>query len=330
MAAPPLISIAVCTFNGEKYLAEQLDTLISQTYPNIEIIVVDDCSTDSTIEILKKYESGNKIKLFLNEKNLGFGKNFEKAIKLCNGEFISLCDQDDIWDTNKIQKLYDNLGNHILIYHDSELINSSGQSLHRKMSDVNNFVNGSNNKAFIFRNCIAGHTMFFKRKLTEFIFPIPEIFFHDWWMVYAATTIDKITFIPDVLVKYRQHEKSYTDTLKLKETNDKTKGRITIADGDQRRLTNQKILERLEVLYQYQFNKQEDKMFLKKLIGLYTSKENDIFSFGLFTTLIMNINRLYVIDKGTGFLKKIQNILKESIGHRLKNNFHSYKKALKI
>jgi glycosyltransferase involved in cell wall biosynthesis len=330
MKSLPLISIALCTYNGEKYLTEQLDTLVFQSYPNFEIIVVDDCSTDSTIEILKRYEAKDQIRLFQNESNLGFSKNFEKAIKLCNGEFISLCDQDDIWDTNKIQKLYDNLEDHILIYHDSELINSSGQSLQRKMSDVNNFVKGSNNKAFIFRNCIAGHTILFRKKLTEFIFPIPETFFHDWWMVYAATTIDKIAFIPEVLVKYRQHEKSYTDTLKLRDVQEKIPGRVTVADPDQRQSTNEKVINRLKVLHNYRFNKPQDKKFLKKLIILYSNKEKAIFSFGLFMVLISNINKLYIIDKGTSLLKKIQVILKDSVGHRLKNNFHSYKKALKI
>jgi glycosyltransferase involved in cell wall biosynthesis len=330
MTPSPLISIALCTFNGEKYLVEQLDTLVSQTYPNLEIIVVDDCSTDSTFEILKKYESRNQIRLFRNERNLGFSKNFEKAIQFCKGELISLCDQDDIWDKHKIQILSDNIGDHILIYHNSELINAAGQSLNRKMSDVNNFVKGSNNKAFIFRNCIAGHTILFKKKLTEFIFPIPDIFFHDWWMVYAATTIDKITFVPNVLVKYRQHEKSYTDTLKLKEIQQKVKGRATIANPDQRQSTNDKIINRLKALYDYRFNKPQDKKFLQKLITLYSNKEKAVFSFGLFLVLISNINKLYIIDKDTSMLKKIQTILKDSVGDRLKNNFHNYKRALKI
>ena len=330
MTSLPLVSIALCTFNGEKYLAEQLDTLITQTYPNIEIIVVDDCSTDSTLKILKEYESRNLIRLYQNEKNIGFSKNFENAIQLCKGEFIALSDQDDIWEKNKIKLLLDNIGDSILIYHDSELINSTGQSLNKRMSDVNNFVKGTNNKAFIFRNCIAGHMIFFRKKLTSFIFPVPDIFFHDWWMVYAATTIDRITFVPNVLVKYRQHEKSYTDTLKLREVQEHSRGRGAIAGYEQRILTNHKVLKRLNIFYNYQFNKPEDKKFLKKLIDLYTDKEKNVFSLRLFLTLTFNVNKLYRIDKGTSMLKKIQNILKDSVGLRLKNNFHNYKKALKI
>src|SRR5258708_3925751 len=103
-----LVSIALCTYNGEAYLKEQLDSLIDQTYPNCEIIIVDDCSKDGTVDILKQYANEyTQIKLYINTENLGYTKNFEKAIVLCNGEYIALCDQDDIWDKNKISIMID-------------------------------------------------------------------------------------------------------------------------------------------------------------------------------------------------------------------------------
>src|SRR5215468_9284257 len=96
VAGRPLVSIALCTYNGEKFLQKQLDSLLEQTYPNIEIIAVDDASTDNTWRILmnsaKRYS--NKLKLYKNEKNLGYSLNFERAIKLCRGDFIALSDQD--------------------------------------------------------------------------------------------------------------------------------------------------------------------------------------------------------------------------------------------
>ena len=93
----PLISIAIATYNGEKYLEEQLDSIYAQTYKNIEVIVTDDCSSDKTVEILKKYYKSHGLKYVINETNLGFVKNFEKAISLCRGDYIALSDQDDIW-----------------------------------------------------------------------------------------------------------------------------------------------------------------------------------------------------------------------------------------
>src|ERR1700739_3468336 len=116
--AAELVSIALCTYNGEAYIKEQLDSLIDQTYPNCEIIIVDDCSKDGTVGVLKQYaDKYPQIKLHINSENLGYTKNFEKAIRLCNGEYIALCDQDDTWDKNKISILIDQIGNNILIYH---------------------------------------------------------------------------------------------------------------------------------------------------------------------------------------------------------------------
>ena len=90
--ASELVSIALCTYNGEAYIKEQLDSLIDQTYPNCEIIIVDDCSKDGTVGILKQYaDKYPQIKLHINGENLGYTKNFEKAINLCNGDYVALC-----------------------------------------------------------------------------------------------------------------------------------------------------------------------------------------------------------------------------------------------
>src|ERR1700709_1166359 len=136
---PQLVSIALCTYNGAAYLKEQLDTLVNQTYPNCEIICVDDCSTDNTVEILKQYtHSYPQIKLHINSKNLGYTKNFEKAIGLCSGEYIALCDQDDIWDKNKISIMSLLIGDNMLAYHDSAFVDENGNPLNKKISDVRN------------------------------------------------------------------------------------------------------------------------------------------------------------------------------------------------
>ena len=99
----PLISIALCTYNGERFVREQLDSLVNQTYKNIEIIAVDDHSSDQTFAILENYKSKFKnIRTFQNNANLGFRKNFEKALRECTGEYIALSDQDDVWRLDKI------------------------------------------------------------------------------------------------------------------------------------------------------------------------------------------------------------------------------------
>ena len=96
------ISVCIATFNGEKYISSQLDSILNQVVPVHEIIISDDMSTDNTIEIIKNCNNPI-IKIFINKERLGVAKNFENAIKHANGDFIFLCDQDDIWLKNKTQ-----------------------------------------------------------------------------------------------------------------------------------------------------------------------------------------------------------------------------------
>src|ERR1700742_869803 len=106
MSTSPLVSIALCTYNGERFLSKQLDSLLSQTYINIEIIIVDDGSHDNTWNILIDYAQKNKrLQISQNARNLGHTCNFERAIKLCNGDYIAIADQDDIWESDKIKTM---------------------------------------------------------------------------------------------------------------------------------------------------------------------------------------------------------------------------------
>lgn len=220
-SAHPLISIAMCTYNGAPFLGKQLDSLVNQSYPNLEISIYDDCSTDDTVPIIKEYAlKYPQLKLHQNPVNVGYQKNFEANLKTCKGEFIAPCDQDDIWDTDKILKLYGFIKNHILVYHDSELIDEEDRSMQLSMRSRLNFVRGKNPKPFLFFNCVSGHSMLFRRDLLTLIFPFPDKGFYDHWIVYVATHYGSIDFTEECLVKYRQHRKSLTDILgsKRKET----------------------------------------------------------------------------------------------------------------
>ena len=124
----PLISIALATYNGEKYLREFLDSIAYQTYKNIEIIACDDQSTDNTVKILEEYSKILNLRYYLNENRLGPVKNFEKALKLCSGRFIALADQDDIWLPEKIETLYNEIikdNNILCVKSDAYLIDAN-------------------------------------------------------------------------------------------------------------------------------------------------------------------------------------------------------------
>lgn len=119
----PLVSVAMTTYNGEKFLREQIDSILNQTYQNLEIVICDDCFTDGTFGILEEYERrDSRIKLRRNERNLGFIKNFEQAVSLCTGEFIALSDQDDIWEPWKLEESVKNIEGYDLLCTNSLLV----------------------------------------------------------------------------------------------------------------------------------------------------------------------------------------------------------------
>ena len=127
------IDILLATYNGEKYLKEQIDSLLNQTYNNIQIIISDDCSTDKTREILKEYEKNENIKIFYQEENLGYVKNFEFLLKQVENNLYMLCDQDDVWKKEKIEKTVEKLEkeNLDLVFGDLEVVDEKLNTIHK-------------------------------------------------------------------------------------------------------------------------------------------------------------------------------------------------------
>ena len=212
MIDKPLVSIPMITYNGAEYLEEQLDSIYNQTYKNIEVLVFDDCSSDNTAEILQNYHEKYGLTYIINETNLGLRLNAIKSLEACKGEFIAPADQDDIWKSHKIEMLVKNIGDNVLIYTDSTTINPAGNILEKYyFSQYLCLIDGHNNKAFFFMNCISAHAMLFKKELIEFIIPMPErMFFHDWWIAFVAATYGDITVYDEPLVLYRRHEHQLT------------------------------------------------------------------------------------------------------------------------
>jgi glycosyltransferase involved in cell wall biosynthesis len=210
----PLVSIAMCTYNGDRYLQQQINSLVDQTYPNIELVIVDDGSTDNTLRLLESYKATDtRITIHQNPQNLGYVKNFEKAISLCKGDYIALTDQDDIWELNKIEALVNNIGDAVLIYHDSILIDNNGEKI-RLMSDLFNMYTGNSPLPFLFFNCISGHSMMFTKQLVSVLGAFDNRFYHDWWIAFVAANTGTVKYLDQALVKYRQHQDANTDILR--------------------------------------------------------------------------------------------------------------------
>lgn len=306
----PLVSIAVCTYNGERFLIEQLDSLLGQSYRNIEIIVVDDCSKDNTLPILKQYEEKNpNFKVYHNDQNLGYIKNFEKAISLCNGDYIALCDQDDIWNPSKIELQLAGIGDHALIYHDSEFVDDKGLSLDKKKSDILNMYQGESSVPFLFFNCVSGHACLFNKKLFPYCLPFPKEIFHDRWLAFTAANNGGIAYLNKTLVKYRQHENTDTNILKINKENRKPS-----ISGYQKMM---KILNELSHFNKYPYLKQKDSA--EKLYEAYLTWVNSYLCWSLAAFMISNYRLLFFIPK-KGLLSNLNFIFKHFFGGKFKND----------
>ena len=216
----PLVSIAMCTYNGEQFLREQLDSLINQDYKNYELIIVDDCSTDTTYSLLKEYaEKYSYIELHLNTTNLGFERNFEKALSLVKGELIALCDQDDIWFPNKISTLAMEIGPNTLIFSNSEMVDEDGKFL---LTDFYSYLqiqphSKTTWQSLIFNNYILGHNMLFRKELLRHALPMPRVFKeHDHWLAIYAASTGSVAYLPAILGRYRVHDSNCTIKNKIR------------------------------------------------------------------------------------------------------------------
>jgi glycosyltransferase involved in cell wall biosynthesis len=218
------ISVAICTFNGERFLKEQIDSILNQSVLVDEIIVCDDISIDNTTSILKEYETNypSLFKIFKNYESLGTIKNFEKAILNTTGDLIFLADQDDIWHWNKVEKIlmFFNKNNKCkLLFSNGSLIDEFGNNMNGTLWDKWGFdeilraIWKDNRIAFqelvVGNNRITGATICFSKSIKRKILPInlPFGYWHDGWIGLHAAAVNGLFFIEESLISYRVHAK---------------------------------------------------------------------------------------------------------------------------
>jgi glycosyltransferase involved in cell wall biosynthesis len=202
------VSVAIATYNGEKYIGEQFLSLINQTRKPDEIIVVDDNSTDDTVNILKTYIEKYKLncKIYNNVENVGHQKSFDKAIQLCTGDIIFLCDQDDVWYTNKIEYI-ENIFNKKpeinVVINDLDICDQRLEKLGYSVIEqtINSGTFGKDGKSFI-----IGCGTAFRSSLRILINPIPDIpYGHDKWIHEIGNFLASRKVIEHKLQLYRRH-----------------------------------------------------------------------------------------------------------------------------
>ena len=175
------IDILLATYNGEKYLKQQIDSILSQTYSNFRLIISDDCSTDGTRKILKEYkEKDKRITVYFQEKNLGYVKNFEFLLGKVENEIYALSDQDDVWLPEKIEKSIEKMQieDSDLVFGDLEIVDENLKTINKSFNDYMHLTRkikkcNDYNKLYLY-NCVTGCTILAKKKFLDKILPIPH------------------------------------------------------------------------------------------------------------------------------------------------------------
>ncbi len=201
-----MISVCIASYNGEKYIREQLESILAQLENEDEVIVSDDGSTDTTLKIISDIQD-SRIKVINNELEHGYTKNFENALNYCKGEYIFLADQDDVWCPDKVKKCIQALQSKPFVVHDAIMVNSD-----LEVFDTSQFKRYNVKPGFIhtfIRNRYNGCCMAFTRDFLENALPFPKnqhLCRQDYWLPYLAEFHhDSITLF-EGLIWYRRHE----------------------------------------------------------------------------------------------------------------------------
>ena len=280
----PLVSIVLCSYNGEKFLSQQIDSLLAQTYPNFEVIISDDRSTDSTPEIIKGYAAKDpRIRLHLNPVNLGYNENFEQAFRLAQGQLIAVCDQDDVWRKDKVEIMVPLFVNeHTLLAHCKSVRFTTELPTACRYTKRNAFDGNTLAKLMLF-NTVAGHNIIFKRPLLDHIPSFPPGVFYDWWLVIIAAIHGEVRSVDDILTYHRSHDSN-----------------LTLGKKDEKKQTRSKYLERVctvEAMQRVDRISTDERKLARKLVKKLHALDKKRFSFSLFVFLALHASTFFFFKK---------------------------------
>jgi glycosyltransferase involved in cell wall biosynthesis len=212
------ISVALCSFNGESFIREQLESITNQSRPPDEVVISDDASTDRTRSIVRSFadSSAFPVLLLTNEHRLGSTKNFDKAIAHCSGDIIVLSDQDDVWRQDKlgvIEKEFEADAEAGLLFTDANLVDEEMQPTGTRLWDytfrpeLRSAWNKDPFATILRHNIVTGATAAFLARFRPLIQPIPDDLscIHDGWISSLIAAVAKVRPLPESLVDYRQH-----------------------------------------------------------------------------------------------------------------------------
>jgi glycosyltransferase involved in cell wall biosynthesis len=211
------ISVALCTYNGERFLPQQLASILQQTRLPDEVVVSDDRSTDRTVEMVRSFAASVSfpVRVFVNERNLGFVANFERAIGLCEGSLIALSDQDDIWYPIRLERSLQELTAHPeagMVFSDADIIDDRDQLVGTRLWTYFGFVGEIRERllagdytVLVKNRFVTGATVMLRTELRRVCLPIGAGWVHDEWIVATTAAIADVRPIESPLIRYRKH-----------------------------------------------------------------------------------------------------------------------------
>jgi len=214
------ISVAMATYNGAAFIEKQLDSIISQTLKPVEIVICDDGSTDDTLKIIRKYSKKTNIRLYQNDINLGYIKNFEKTMSLCTSPLIALSDQDDIWHHDKLKILSKEINGNLSVFSDMKLIDENDIIISESFESYQKIWFPEDPEirhiSLLWENYLTGCSCLIKKELFELCRPFPADLPHDHWLALGSSAAGKIKHIDSKLTFYRKHSANTIGAKKIK------------------------------------------------------------------------------------------------------------------
>jgi glycosyltransferase involved in cell wall biosynthesis len=212
----PKLSVCMATYNGERFISQQLQTILSQLLPDDEIIISDDSSTDKTLEIIKDIND-SRIRLFRGQTFRSPTYNFEHALKQANGEIIFLSDQDDEWIDGWVETALSALRDVSLVVCDADVIDAEGRV--RPPSEAKIYRGGTRRSGVLqnlYRNGYIGCCCAFRREVLGVALPFPaKLPWHDWWIGMVADVFFSTRFLSEKKIRYRRHGLNVSPTGEL-------------------------------------------------------------------------------------------------------------------
>ena len=218
------ISVALCTYNGARCLEEQLASLRGQERRPDELVVCDDRSTDKTVPLLEAFAriAPFPVRIHVNPVNLGSTMNFDRAMRLCAGNLIAFCDQDDVWQSTRLSecaRAFDDDPGLGLVFSNAELIDDMGTRLPGQLWDKFDFAPAIRERIqhgdmlpLVRYRFVTGATVMFRAKLREYICPAAGEWLHDGWIAACVACLAGIRFLDQPLIQYRIHRQQQVGT----------------------------------------------------------------------------------------------------------------------